>query len=136
MPKRVCLNCNKKISIIKIKRHPNTNFCENKCYREFAIKKRREQYPCSSLPSDIAGSISLYKVTVDLYKKGYHVFLSASRTSPFDLVISNGKVLKRIEVTTGNYTANGKLCYPTKDKSKSDHIIVVVNEKIIYLPEL
>jgi hypothetical protein len=88
------------------------------------------------LPPGIRGSISLYKITNDLLKRGYYVFISSTPNAPFDMVLSDGKNMKRIEATTGSYTSKGKICYPTKDKNKSDIIAVVINDNIHYFPKL
>jgi len=133
-----CLNCGNNIPIGKNKKQLKRTFCKKECRREYYIKKYREENPLRKkiLPTGTVGSISLYKVAIDLLKKGYYVFISASNNAPFDMVLFNGKDIKRIEVTTGCRTPKGKIYYPIHDKNKSDHIAVAVNELIYYFPEI
>jgi hypothetical protein len=92
--------------------------------------------PRPVLSSGTTGAIHEYLVTVDLLKKGYHVFRATSPSCECDLAILKDKVLSRVEVTTGNRTTTGKLYYPRHPSHLYDILAIVVNsEGIIYVPE-
>jgi hypothetical protein len=119
-------------------------FCSQKCRRN----QEREKYKKSNPPlKDISGNkmdslkvgtLGEISVMLDLIKKGYNVYRNVAYSGYCDLAIMHEKIMLRIEVKTGFYSAYGKLCYPGhKDKSRFDILAVWLKSgEVIYIPEL
>lgn len=55
------------------------------------------------------GDLGVLKAQVDLYEKGYMIFLPQTEHAPFDLVIYKGQNFKRVQVKYRNLNEKGIL---------------------------
>lgn len=75
--------------------------------------------------------------SVDLMKRGAHVYRAMSSTSPCDLVAWLGGELIRVEVRSGRRNGTGKLCYSPPEARRYDVLAVVEpNGTVTYKPDL
>jgi hypothetical protein len=89
-------------------------------------------------PTATVGAVNELRVSADLLLKGYNVFRALSPSCPCDLLIlKNGSTL-RVEVTTANYAASGRIIHNKQgDTHKFDVLAIVKRQgEIIYVPEL
>jgi PD-(D/E)XK endonuclease len=84
------------------------------------------------------GASSELKVCSYLLDREWAVYRAVSPHAPYDLVISKGNQLLRIEVRSAYYQASGKVSFPNRklDASKSDHFALVLPDAVIFQPPL
>ncbi len=85
-------------------------FCSEKCSRKEKYKRHRLINP-ERLPfaSGTVGAIKELQVSVDLMRKGYHVFRALSAHCPCDLMAFKNEKIFKIEVKTGTKLQSGKV---------------------------
>jgi hypothetical protein len=117
---------------------PNKRFCNRKCYNKrnqqlASLKNVKLPVPCY-----VVGTISEYRVCVDLMAKGFEVFKNICLQGRCDLVILKDKKTYTLEVTTGFYSFNGSIQHPKKWKEKTWDFLAVVTTHgdIFYEPNL
>lgn len=135
-----CLNCDK---ILPVDDRRPRKFCCRRCAGAASYKR---QYPKNTplvdtlgnrLSSVTVGTIGELKVILDLMNKGYHVYRNVCHSSFCDLAVVIGLKFLRIEVTTGNFSASGKLMYATHNPDRYDHLAVAMKSgEIFYFPDL
>ncbi|MCK4625028.1 MAG: hypothetical protein KAV00_06945 [Phycisphaerae bacterium] len=129
-----CVYCGKTLTEKKIRRH--AKYCDTECYRKCQGVKWRKLNPRTGIPTATVGAMHELVVAADLLKRGLSVFRALSSMCSCDLVILRGKQLLRVEVTTGYIGFRGKNGHPSKDKSKFDLLAVVINDEIMYSPNI
>lgn len=80
------------------------------------------------------GTLSEYKVALDLMKRGYDLFKPVTMNYSCDLLALKNDKFSRIEVTTGHKTALGKVSYSKHNPDNYDVLVVVVGEELFYIP--
>jgi hypothetical protein len=137
---RLCLFCQK---ILSGKHLAVKKYCTPKCRQNHINKliKEKNTTLCDlngkMLCSNIIGTISEFRVITDLMLKGYHVYRNVCDSHFCDLAIINGRQFLRIEVTTGYFSANGKLVYPAHESSRYDHLAICTRTgDLVYIPEI
>ncbi len=132
-----CRTCGRDITPKKL-RH-GALFCSKLCRG----RAKPEGYSTGTLPKlkvapSTRGAISELIVAADLMARGFHVFRALSPSCPCDLAVIKDGTLVRIEVRTGDVTKAGTVFYSTKpsDIGRHDVMAVVLNDRIIYKPEL
>lgn len=105
--------------------------CSLACRQEKSRRIWRQTNPeredTAKLNSGKVGAMHEMLVCCDLLKKGYDVFRAVSQSSSCDMVVlKEGKVI-RVEVTTGGFTATGKVTHPSKDFSRFDLLAIVLH---------
>lgn len=90
-----------------------------------------------SLSPGTIGAISELHVCADLLLRGYEVFRSVSPTASCDLAVLRGSRLLRIEVKSARlHIKTGTLYHERPEPTRYDHLAVVVNGKVTYIPPL
>lgn len=138
---RLCLYCQK---ILAGKHLSVKKYCTPKCRNKHMDKliKEKNGLLCDLngklLSTNIVGAIGEFLVITDLMKKGYHVYRNVCHSNYCDLAIINGPQFLRIEVTTGHYTAMGKLVFPAhKHHKRYDHMAICIKPGgLVYIPEI
>lgn len=132
--KMICKQCGKEFSGTR-----QCDFCSNPCRRHAWFKENYIPSPHKHLDRANTGAISELRVAVDLLSKNFEVFRALSPHCSCDLaVLKDGKLL-RIEVRTGRAAGNGKSMFwtkPKKDKTRYDIFAVVLEDRILYTPQL
>lgn len=129
MSGKICIICGEKI------RGKGLKYCSSKCRRQRTMEQYVSQNPFRSKNSSTTGAISELRVAVDLMSRGYDVFRALSSACPCDLAILKDNELLKVEVKTAYKSTSGKL-YKSIKKRKVDHYAWVLNNEIIYEPEL
>lgn len=118
-------------------------YCSGACQRRAQGERWKAANPPIpaaewDLPSTTVGMIHQMVVEMDLMRKGKSVF-RAVNDSGCDLVVVDGNVATRIEVTTGHRSTGGTLQFQ-KHKSRSgkfDVLAVVTRDGVItYIPKI
>jgi hypothetical protein len=81
------------------------------------------------------GALGEMLVVADLMYKGYQVFRAVSPSADFDLIVSKGGELKRVEVTKGSMHS-GKLTWPAHPKPRDILAVWLADKTVIYFPPL
>lgn len=129
----LCKHCNSEIPLGL--RNRGAAYCSTKCRtRHYNFRVGMKGL---GLPTGTTGAISELRVAADLLLKGYEVFRAMSANCSCDLAILRNNQLLRVEVSTGYINGiTGKLQKNKPDISeKFDLLAIVVNDKIIYMPE-
>ena len=82
------------------------------------------------------GARSELLVCADLLDKGYSVFRSVSPACNFDLVAWKDRRLWKVEVKTAKLLPSGKIAVSKHPHNEHDVLVLVVNGKPIYSPEM
>lgn len=132
-----CENCGKQFSRrTSDKRKAKT--CSRAC--AYAHRKPSTTEYGFNLSQGTMGAVGELTVSVDLMKRGYHVFRALSQSCPCDLLAyREGEPAIRIEVRTARKDASGKLkLYKgPRDEGNQDHYALVSHAgEILYVPEL
>lgn len=140
-----CEECSEIIPASRFKHSPayKVRFCSKEC-QQFNSKRRMAEAnnrPIEPVSTNhtITGSVSELVVSVDLMRKGYHVFRSMSPHSPCDLVVMKSGVVQRIEVRTGTVNLDGTYTYPKHELEKHQYdvlAVVIRGNEVIYTPGL
>lgn len=91
------------------------------------------------MPNGTVGAVSELIVSVDLMRKGYHVFRALSAHCPCDLIAMDAGRVIRIEVRTGIVNPTGSISYPRSGLSKHAYdvmAIVIRGVEVQYIPDL
>lgn len=137
---KICTHCHSPIP--KVRQNAQTKYCSITCRRH----KHNQDYKFANgrsvdLPSGIVGAIAELTVCADLLNKGYEVFRSVSQSCSCDMVAMKNGELKRVEVSSGWTSLDGKH-YDTGNKIKEQHkydllaIYYHRDNTIVYTPEL
>lgn len=131
---RKCSECEKVI----LRKNKRALTCSDDCSTK-RIKTKMSilnEHRVWGVSTGTTGAIHELVVSVDLMKRGLHVFRAMSPSCPCDLaVICDGKLL-RIEVTTGFLLASGRIHVPSKNEKNFDVLAVVHGGVIHYQPDL
>lgn len=137
---RSCVWCKKEISPTRL---PFVKYCSLTCSK---LKARHDYHSKNGtvkgeIPSLTVGTISELVVAVDLLSRGYGVFKALSPSSCCDLAVLSGRLLIRVEVTTGHYSASGKPTYlrakeRQRENDRYDILAVVLTDQVLYIPPL
>lgn len=126
-----CEQCGKEFR----KRVARQRFCSQPCY--FADYYRDDDDKEGGLPTSTIGTIHELAVSVDLYRKGWHVLRALSPSCPFDIAAYKDPHLVRIQVTKAKKTRSGSVSYKSHQGEPFDHLAIsFVDGKIEYIPPL
>jgi hypothetical protein len=134
-----CAVCGKPLTISPYNR--KKKYCSKQCCNadlkaQFVIRNNRGDMP---LTAGTSGAVSELVVSVDLMRKGYHVFRAMSPSCPCDLVAFRGNCVLRVEVRTGAINVNGSIAYAKHqlDTHQYDVLAVVLQgSEVRYAPPL
>ncbi len=130
-----CRTCGIEMESIKPKR-PDRKYCGRQCALKGATREYQKRNPRLGVPAGTVGAIHELLACADLLRKGFDVFRALSPSSSCDAaIIANGK-LYRIEVTTGCFSASGKIQHPLKRNGFDILAIVFKSGEIQYVPSL
>ena len=129
---RICKLCGKPIPIIRRK---HAIYCSSDCHHLSLKSRYHSLNPQSTLSPTASGSISEYKVIIDLLIRGFEVFRSVEPGATCDLAILQNNKLLRVEVKTTKYSSIGKPYKPQKP-IKADILASVMHDRILYTPSL
>lgn len=122
-----CIICGKEIP--KNWRSYRSKVCSEDC-RKISLKDK------GLLPTATVGALSELTASVDLMKKGYHVFRALSPSCPHDLVIIKDDKTITIQVRTASILPSG-IIFCNKSNMTSDILAMVIGtENIQYEPSL
>lgn len=141
------MNCKECFADLPIDAKSNRKFCDKHCASEYAKKEWRERNPKSpltQLATNTVAEANEMKVAIDLLVKGWQVYRAAFPGMLCDMLIYSPNAvryeedsgMRRVEVTSGNYAANGTLSHPIRTPANYDVLAIVTPSKIVYKPEL
>jgi hypothetical protein len=124
-------------------RRTNRVYCGGTCRSAAGIQRGIEagRLPVRSERADglnagDAGALAELVVTVDLMRRGWHVFRAVSPASPCDLVIVRGATIRRVEVRMARKTSLGEFQAWTSRvcQDRHDVLALVCGVEIEYRP--
>ena len=129
--KRVdCIVCGKLARSVSGK----VEFCSSECREIHYFGNDPEK----GLGVSLIGPIHEYQVTVDLLRRGWHVYKSVTHTGPVDLIASKKGILLKVEVTKAKRNkVTGKVTFSPHNETKYDVLALSFSDgKVEYIPEL
>lgn len=136
MHKVICRGCEKEF----LAKNKTRAYCNSRCQRDSKFKlfqenSHRTVFMGDSIPDGTVGAIHELVVSVDLMRKGFHVFRAQSPACPCDLICLGNEKTMRVEVKTGRWKLNGSLVYSSV-KNTTDRFdvlaVVLYDGSIVY----
>ncbi len=137
---RFCEHCSS--LIIPIRNIPHQKYCSSACanaafrVKTLALNNRAGD---SKTTNGTAGAISELIVSVDLMRKGYHVFRAMSAHCPCDLIAMLGEKVLRVEVRTATVNLDESIGYPKHALATHRYdvlALVIRGTDVQYVPDL
>lgn len=128
------LNC-KNCKNLFVPHNARQTFCSARCVDLFWSKGADEE---SNLCTGTRGAIHELAVSIDLMRKGWHVFRAISPACPVDLIAMRDGVIYRVQVKKGRLTKAGGLSQPSLLNPNSDFDIMAIStlhDGIKYFPD-
>lgn len=120
-----------------------TKYCSETCSNEALKRARRRDYTPSTTTNLLKGHLGAageITVCADLLRKGYSVFRSVAFDSPYDLVISSGRKMYRVEVKTSRRRKRSRTIQSGlagRQKGIADFLAIALEDgEIVYKPSL
>lgn len=128
----ICQTCKK--TFISVRR---CKFCSNPCRRHAYHLRTYVPSPHMAVGKANVGAANELKVCTDLLFKGFSVFRAMSPHASCDILALKGRKIWRVEVRTGRDSKRNRPFWPhpKNDKDRYDILAVVLDERIIYLPD-
>lgn len=127
-----CKGCVLEVSQKRLRRH--AVFCSNKC-RNVAYKNewRMRNATAHKMSRSTVGAMAEILVSLDLMKRGFHVFRALSPNASCDLAIVNDRQFLRVEVKTSYRTRSGTIYSPQVKAGTHDILALVLDRKeVVY----
>lgn len=125
MEQRICPQCDGPLRNVQ----DNKRFCSRRCA---ALHKGIKGKPRQKAHNSRTGAFSELVVSIDLLRRGYHVFRALNPDACCDLVAVKDEQVLRIEVRTAVLNKNGVV--QTNRKGSYDVFAAVVDRDVFYEP--